>query len=316
MRKSYLVKYLLVLLVAVLINSTVWADDDNLKIASYAIGFDIGMKLKESANMVDSGKFEEGLEDFFAKKEPIYSQEQISEAAQKLDDYMQEQIQDKSKGITPEMMASLQMPVELKAILSYSSGYMMGVQLAEGAELVDSSAMFEGLKQSAAGKSSKYTQKQLSIGMAEFGKLFAQKMNDKMKSVAEPNIEAGKEYMQKYTQEDGVKVTPEGIAYKVLKVGAGASPKATDTVKVDYVGKLIDGSEFDSSIKRGEPAEFNIQEVIDGWKLIVPQMKVGDKWEIVVPYEQAYGLQGQPYGEVPIKPGDTLVFEIELLDIK
>ena len=312
MSKINLIKIYLVLVVSLIASNALWAAEDDLKIASYGIGYDTGMKVKSSANLVDYKMFIEGLKDYLAKKEPKYSQEKIAQAAQEVNKIVAEKLGDKAQGVTPEMIAGIELPADLKVVLSYGSGFMYGVQLSEGADVLDSASIVLGFTDSVEGKKSKYTPEQLKAAMTKLEAMFEKKMKEKMNELAKPNIEAGKKFMDEYVKQEGVKVTPEGIAYKPLKSGTGEKPKPTDTVKVHYAGKLIDGTEFDSSIKRGEPAEFNIQQVVDGWKIIVPQMKVGDKWEIVIPYNLAYGLSGQP----PIKPGDTLIFEIELLGIK
>ena len=312
MSKINLVKLFLVFVISLIASNDLLAAEDDMKVASYGIGYDTGTKVKSSANLVDYKTFVEGLKDYLAKKEPKYSQEKIAQAAQEVNKIVSEKLGDKAQSVTPEMIAGIELPADLKDVLSYGSGFMYGVQLSEGAEIIDSDSIVLGFTDSVEGKESKYTPDQLKQAMTKLEAIFEQKMNEKMNAIAQPNIEAGKKFMEEYVKQDGVKVTPEGIAYKSLKVGTGEQPKPTDTVKVHYVGKLIDGTEFDSSIKRGKPAEFNIQQVVDGWKIIVPQMKVGDKWEIVIPYNLAYGLSGQP----PIKPGDTLIFELELLGVK
>jgi FKBP-type peptidyl-prolyl cis-trans isomerase len=111
-----------------------------------------------------------------------------------------------------------------------------------------------------------------------------------------------------------VKSLESGLQYKVLKSGDGPSPKAEDTVTVHYRGTLTDGTEFDSSYKRGEPATFPVNGVIAGWTEALQLMKVGDRWQLVIPSELAYGERGTPGG--PIGPNATLVFEVELLGIK
>jgi FKBP-type peptidyl-prolyl cis-trans isomerase FklB len=109
-----------------------------------------------------------------------------------------------------------------------------------------------------------------------------------------------------------VTTLPSGLQYKVIKAGTGATPTAADTVRTHYEGRLIDGTIFDSSIKRNEPAEFPVEGVIPGWTEALQKMKVGDKWELVIPSELAYGEAGAG-GAIP--PHATLIFDIELLDI-
>lgn len=128
---------------------------------------------------------------------------------------------------------------------------------------------------------------------------------------AEENAENGKKFLAENAKKSGVDTLSDGIQYKIIKKGDGATPTETDVVKVHYKGTLIDGTEFDSSIKRGEPAEFQLNRVIPGWTKALKQMPVGSKWEIFIPADQAYG----PRGGGPIGPNETLIFEVELLDI-
>lgn len=131
-----------------------------------------------------------------------------------------------------------------------------------------------------------------------------------MKKATE-NAEKGKKFLEENAKKSGVDTLANGIQYKIIKKGEGAKPAATDMVKVHYRGTLIDGTEFDSSIKRGEPVEFPLNRVIPGWTTALQQMPVGSKWEIFIPSDQAYG----PRGNGSIGPNETLIFEVELLDI-
>jgi FKBP-type peptidyl-prolyl cis-trans isomerase FkpA/FKBP-type peptidyl-prolyl cis-trans isomerase FklB len=131
-------------------------------------------------------------------------------------------------------------------------------------------------------------------------------------SVADAEKRAGAVFLAKAAQDPGVTKTPSGVLMTTIKAGSGASPKATDTVKVHYHGTLIDGTVFDSSVKRGEPATFPLGNVIKCWGEGLQQMKVGGKSKLVCPPALAYGDRGAP---PDIKPGATLVFEVELLDI-
>jgi FKBP-type peptidyl-prolyl cis-trans isomerase FkpA len=132
--------------------------------------------------------------------------------------------------------------------------------------------------------------------------------------MAETELEKGEAFLKENAKKEGVKTTTSGLQYKVLKEGDGKSPKATDTVQVNYRGTLIDGKEFDSSYKRGEPAEFPLNRVIPGWTEGVQLMKEGAKYQFTIPSKLAYGERGTPGG--PIPGNATLVFEIELLKVK
>lgn len=129
---------------------------------------------------------------------------------------------------------------------------------------------------------------------------------------SELNAAAGKEYQEIMRHKSGVVTLPSGLQYEIIKEGSGAKPKATDKVRVHYHGTLINGVVFDSSVERGEPAEFPLNAVIPGWTEILQLMSVGSKWRVVIPSELAYGSRGA--GDV-IRPNMTLIFEIELLDI-
>ncbi|MBL0175062.1 MAG: FKBP-type peptidyl-prolyl cis-trans isomerase [Ignavibacteria bacterium] len=123
----------------------------------------------------------------------------------------------------------------------------------------------------------------------------------------------GAKFLAENKKKDGVKVTESGLQYKVITEGTGEIPKSTDKVKTHYTGKLIDGTEFDSSVKRGEPATFPVTGVIKGWTEALQMMKVGSKWMLYIPSDLAYGERG---GGSVIPPNATLVFEIELLSIE
>ncbi len=124
----------------------------------------------------------------------------------------------------------------------------------------------------------------------------------------------GQEYLAQNAKKEGVKSLPDGLQYKVEKEGTGKSPAATDTVVVHYKGTLIDGTEFDSSYKRGQPAEFPVNRVIKGWTEALQLMKEGAKWTLYIPSDLAYGARGTPGG--PIGPNQTLIFEVELIKVK
>lgn len=145
---------------------------------------------------------------------------------------------------------------------------------------------------------------------------YAQKINQlgqsRLNALAEIEKKAGAAFVAKAAAETGAKKTESGAIVTTIKEGKGATPKATDTVKVHYHGTLIDGTVFDSSVKRGEPATFPLNQVIKCWTEGVQQIKVGGKSRLVCPSAIAYGDRGQP---PVIRPGSTLVFEVELLEI-
>jgi FKBP-type peptidyl-prolyl cis-trans isomerase len=148
--------------------------------------------------------------------------------------------------------------------------------------------------------------------MDVLNKQTAAKRQQQMADLAQKNQAAGKAYLEANAQKEGVKVTASGLQYKVLQAGTGDAPKPTDTVKVHYRGTLIDGTEFDSSHKRGQPAQFQLNRVIPGWTEGLQLMSPGSKYQFVIPADIGYGDRGSP---PTIPPAATLIFEVELLEV-
>ena len=149
--------------------------------------------------------------------------------------------------------------------------------------------------------------------MTAFQKEMAAKQAEMMKSQGEKNKKEGEAFLAENKKKEGVKTLASGLQYKVIKEGTGKTPKATDKVSTHYQGTLIDGTEFDSSYKRGEPATFPVNGVIPGWTEALQLMKVGSKWQLFVPSKLAYGEKGA--GPI-IGPNAVLIFTVELLAIK
>lgn len=188
---------------------------------------------------------------------------------------------------------------------SFYIGYMYGTGLERtGMKDPNMEAIIAGMN-SALQKKEMETNPQ---DMEMFLNMYIQKLSI-MK--AEDNAKKGAEFLKENAKKSGIDTLANGIQYKVITKGEGAKPAETDVVKVNYVGTLIDGTEFDSSIKRGEPAEFQLNHVIPGWTQALQQMPVGSKWVLYIPGDQAYGQRGGG----PIGPNETLIFEVELLEI-
>lgn len=131
--------------------------------------------------------------------------------------------------------------------------------------------------------------------------------------MAQTALEKGQEFLKENAKKEGVKTTASGLQYKVLREGSGKQPKATDTVEVNYEGKLIDGTVFDSSYKRGESISFPLNQVIPGWTEGVQLMKEGAKYQFYIPSKLAYGSRGAGGA---IGPDETLIFDVELIKVK
>jgi FKBP-type peptidyl-prolyl cis-trans isomerase FkpA len=150
------------------------------------------------------------------------------------------------------------------------------------------------------------------VDLETYGPKIQELQRTRLALAGEAEKKAGKAYLDKAAKEKGVTRTPSGLLYSTLKPGTGASPKATDTVTVHYHGTLTNGAVFDSSVQRGQPASFGLNQVIPCWTEGVQRMKVGEKARLVCPSDLAYGDQGRP---PVIPPSATLIFEVELLDI-
>lgn len=169
--------------------------------------------------------------------------------------------------------------------------------------------LIKGLRQAAEGKESPYELEKIGPLMDEF---MQKKQSAYVAKLKNKNMTVNQDYFTKLKENKAVVELPSGLRYEIVQAGNGPTPKATETVRVHYVGKLIDGTEFDSSVKRGEPAEFPLDQVIPGWTEGIQKMNKGGKIRLYVPPHLAYGDDGRP----GIPPGSTLVFDVELLDIK
>lgn len=188
---------------------------------------------------------------------------------------------------------------------SYYIGYMFGSNMAEsGLKEPNMSAVVAGMNAA-------IQKKEIGTDRQTMGMYLNNYFQKLAMQIAEENAAKGKKFLEENLKKSGVDTLCDGIQYKIIKQGNGAKPAETDIVKVHYKGTLIDGTEFDSSIKRGEPAEFPLNRVIPGWTKALQEMPVGSKWEIYIPSDQAYG----PRGGGPIGPNETLIFEVELLEI-
>lgn len=198
-----------------------------------------------------------------------------------------------------------------RAKLSYALGTDIGNNLKRQEIDVDPKSLAAGLGDALAGKSA-LTPDQVREVMGEFRNQMMAKAQAQQAEQGKKNLEAGKAFLEANAKKDGVKTTESGLQYKVVKAGTGKSPTPTDTVTVHYHGTLPDGTVFDSSVDRGEPATFPVNGVIAGWTEALQKMKVGDKWQLVIPANLAYG-ERSPGGA--IGPNSTLVFDVELLGI-
>jgi FKBP-type peptidyl-prolyl cis-trans isomerase FklB len=212
---------------------------------------------------------------------------------------------------------SAQEKIELKDAKQKSS-YAIGMDIGNNFKRqeidIDGKALAAGLNDALGGKT-QLTEAEAKTVLSDFRTQMMAKMQEKEKSAGANNVKAGEAYLAANAKKEGVKTTASGLQYKVIKSGdgKGKTPKATDTVKVHYHGTLIDGSVFDSSVDRGEPAEFPVNQVIPGWTEVLQLMKEGDKWQVYIPSKLAYGEQSP---SPKIGPNATLIFDVELISVK
>ncbi len=191
---------------------------------------------------------------------------------------------------------------------SYAIGLNIGMNFNRQKVSINPAAFSAGIRDGMAGKP-QMTETEVRETMMAFEK----EMEGKQKAAGDKNAQDGEKFLAENKKKDGVKTTASGLQYKELKPGTGPQPKETDTVTVNYRGTLIDGTEFDSSYKRGEPATFPLNAVIKGWTEGLQLMKTGSKYQFFIPANLAYGERGAG-GD--IGPNSTLIFEVELISTK
>ena len=196
---------------------------------------------------------------------------------------------------------------------SYSIGYNIGSNLKAGLDELELSILMQGIKDGALKDKPQLSFDEMQKASIGFQQKLRTRQMEKRKGLGEKNKVEGEAFLKENATKEGVKVTASGLQYKVLQEGTGATPKATDIVKVHYRGTLIDGTEFDSSYSRGDPATFPLNRVIPGWTEGVQLMKVGAKYKFFTPSELAY--KDRAVG-AKIGPNSVLIFEVELLGIE
>ena len=189
-------------------------------------------------------------------------------------------------------------------------GYALGLNIAknlqeQGFENFDFTAFTAALDDH-------YSKNELKMSVPEVNETLQSAMARIQAEKHGPVLEEGQKFLKANAEREEVSVTDSGLQYRVIRSGDGRSPKPTDQVTTHYHGKLIDGKVFDSSVNRGTPATFPVNGVIQGWQEALPMMKEGDKWELFVPYDLAYGENGAG-GAIP--PFATLIFEVELISV-
>lgn len=197
--------------------------------------------------------------------------------------------------------------------LSYALGLSMGNNFrASGIQTIDAQDFADGVAAVFYGAQPKMTYDEAKAVIQQYFTELEAKQQEAAKVASEANAKAGRDFLEANGKREEVKITPSGLQYEVLKQGEGPKPEASDRVVVHYTGKLIDGTVFDSSEERGEPATFGVTQVIPGWVEALQMMNAGSQWRLYIPSQLAYGPQGA--GGV-IGPNQTLIFDVTLLEV-
>ena len=198
--------------------------------------------------------------------------------------------------------------------ISYAIGMGLGKNIKRDSIDVDPTILLRGLKDAMAGNKLLLTDEEAKAAITALNAQVRAKEEEKAKVAALENKMKGDAFLAQNKTKPGVVTLPSGLQYKIISPGTGPKPTADDTIKCNYRGTLVDGTEFDSSYKRGEPIKIPVGQVIKGWTEAMQLMPVGSKWELYIPSDLAYGERGAPGS--PIAPNSTLIFEVELLSIE
>jgi len=199
-----------------------------------------------------------------------------------------------------------------KQKVSYGIGYNLGQNLMKDDLELDPQILIKGILDAMTKQKPQMTEDEIRATLLVFQQELRTKQESKMKQAAEANVAKGKQFLVANGKKEGVKTTKSGLQYKVIKKGSGKTPGLNDKVTTHYRGTLTNGKEFDSSYKRNEPATFPVKGVIGGWTEALQLMKEGDKWQLYIPSDLAYGQRGSG---PDIGPNEVLVFDIELIKV-
>ncbi len=215
--------------------------------------------------------------------------------------------------VAPGVAQSAAAPESFEEKLSYSLGFEVGSYFKNAGGDIQEALLLAGIKDAFKGVEPALTPEEMQAVQKEFAAKMQENQRKEIEEMLAKNSAAGAAYLEENKMKEGVTVTESGIQYEVLKEGQGDKATTGDTVKVEYTGWLIDGSEFDSSAKHGEPAVFQVGQVIPGWSEALQLMNPGTKLRLAIPSEQAYGERG---AAPLIEPNSVLVFEVELVSIE
>jgi FKBP-type peptidyl-prolyl cis-trans isomerase FkpA len=277
---------------------------------SYAIGMDVANSIKPIGPDLDVAAFEQAVRQAFEGGEPSLARDE----AMATDAALRARIAAREGKPVPGAAPGAQAPaVDKVKVGQLIGGHMVGPSLAGVRDEIEFPVFMQALRTVLSGAKPLLADSDAKAVLAGFSERMQAKTQAKASAAGAMNKTEGAAFLAKNRTVTGVHVTPSGLQYMVLRQGAGPRPKATDRVRVNYRGTLLDGTVFDSSYDRGQAAEFGLDQVIPGWTEGVSLMPVGAKYRFWIPGELAYGNQGTPGG--PIGPNATLIFDVELMDI-
>lgn len=280
--------------------ATLATDKDKV---SYAVGLDVARSFQSVAGDIDLAALRRAVDNAFAGGQPLQSEEQAQAVHVALQTVVAARSGQRVPGMAPGSQPS---PPPKDQVGLMVGDRMVGPSLAPLKDDLDLDVLFQALRTVFAGGTPLLSEQE---GMATLQAY----MGRKQQAVAEQNRADGVAFLAKNREQKGVIVTRSGLQYMVLREGSGPRPMPSDRVRVNYEGKLLDGTVFDSSYQRGQPAEFGLDQVIAGWTEGVALMPVGAKYRFWIPSDLAYGAGGAPGGK--IGPDATLTFDVELLGI-
>ena len=270
---------------------------------SYAVGLDVGKSFQPVADFIDLAAFERSIRNVFDGGKPLMTEEE----AKATDESLRKNLAVRQGAPVPGMAPGTQPPAVDKGKVGTMLGsFAVGPSLAPLKGEIDLGTLMQAVRTSLANGKPLLSEQEAMATMQAY-------MTKKQGMAGQKNREEGAAFLSKNKTQPGVITTPSGLQYTVLRPGNGARPTPTSKVRVNYEGKLLDGTVFDSSYQRGQPAEFGLNQVIAGWTEGVALMPVGSKYRFWIPSNLAYGASGTQGG--PIGPDATLTFDVELMGI-